>query len=102
MKILKFLPGSIALCFGAAIMTAPPATADPYCYSFGLFATCVETPAYTTPIPPPPKPLPVWVCRTVAVAQAVTTVIRSSPIVTIISRVIFVPTVVCAMEMSYS
>ncbi len=37
MKILKFLPGSIALAFGAAILTAPTASADPYCYSFGLF-----------------------------------------------------------------
>lgn len=101
MKILKFLPGSIALAFGAAILTAPTASADPYCYSFGLFSTCAEFPSYNTPTPPPPKPLPVWVCRTVAVAQAVTTVIPSSPIVTIISRVIFVPTVVCAMEMSY-
>lgn len=27
MKILKFLPGSIALAFGAAILTAPKASA---------------------------------------------------------------------------
>jgi hypothetical protein len=94
MKIFKFLPGSIALAFGAAILTAPPATADPYCYSFGLFATCVEVPSYNTP-PPPPKPLPIWVCKTVYTAQAVTSIIPGGSIPTLISRIIFVPFLSC-------
>jgi hypothetical protein len=94
MKILKFLPGSIALVLGAAILTSPPAVADPYCYSFGLFATCVETPVYTTPIPPPPKPLPVWVCKTVYSVQFISSVVPG-PILTLVSRVILVPSLSC-------
>ena len=100
MKILKFLPGSIALLCGVAIMTAPPASADPYCYSFGLFATCVETPAYTTPIPPPPKPLPVWVCKTVYTVQFVSSVVPG-PILTLVSRVILLPSLSCLWKWAH-
>ncbi len=101
MKILKFLPGSLALAFGAALLTAPPTSADPYCYSFGTFSKCVEVPSYVTPVPPPPKILPIWFCSTVAIAQAFTTIIPGGLIPTIISRVIFTPTVVCAWELRY-
>jgi hypothetical protein len=94
MKILKYLPGSIALCFGAAIMTAPPASADPFCYSFGTFSSCVEVPSYNTPTPPPPKPLPVWVCKTVFSTQLVFSIIPG-PIPTLISRVMAVPSLSC-------
>ncbi len=95
MKILKYFPGSIALAFGAAIMTAPPASADPYCYSFGLFATCVERPSYTIPIPPPPKPVPIWVCRSVNTATAVLTLIPGGTIQMWVARIIFIPTLTC-------
>jgi hypothetical protein len=94
MKILKFLPGSLALAFGAAVMSAPTATADPYCYSFGTFSSCVEVPAYVTPVPQPPKPLPVWVCKTVFTTQLVSSVIPG-PIPTFISRVMSVPAISC-------
>jgi hypothetical protein len=98
MKILKFLPGSLALAFGAAIMTAPTASADPYCYSFGLFSTCAEISSYTTPAPPPPKPLPSWVCKSINTATAVMTLIPGSTIQTWIARIIFIPTVTCYWE----
>lgn len=95
MKILKFLPGSLALAFGAAVMTAPTASADPYCYSFGTFSSCVEVPAYVTPIPQPPKPLPIWVCKSVNTATAVMTLIPGGTVQMWIARIIFVPTVSC-------
>jgi hypothetical protein len=95
MKILKFLPGSIALACGAAIMVAPSASADPYCYSFGLFATCVEVPSYNTPPPKPLKPLPIWVCKSVSTATAVMTLIPGGTIQTWVARIIFIPTLTC-------
>ena len=94
MKVLKFLPGSIALAFGAAILTAPTATADPYCYSFGLFATCVEVPSYKAPTPPL-KPLPIWACRSVNTATAVMTLIPGGTIQMWVARIIFIPTLTC-------
>ena len=94
MKILKFLPGSIALLFGAAIMSAPPASADPFCSSFGTFSNCVEVPSYNTPTPPAPKPLPEWVCKTVFSTQLVFSVIPG-PIPTFISRAMAVPSLSC-------
>ena len=97
MKILKFLPGSLALAFGAAILIAPPASADPYCYSFGLFSSCAEIPSYNTPTPPPPKPLPVWVCKTVISTQLVFSTIPGL-IPSIISRVLVYPTVECIWQ----
>ena len=97
MKTLKFLPGSLALAFGAAIMIAPPASADPYCYSVGLFSSCAEIPSYNTPTPPPTKPMPVWVCKTVISTQLVFSTIPGL-IPSIISRVLVYPTVECIWQ----
>ena len=94
MKILKLLPLSMALLLGGAIVAAPPASADTFCSSFGIYSTCVEVPGYTNPVPPPPKPLPVWVCKTVFTTQLVFSVIPG-PIPTFISSVLVIPTVHC-------
>jgi hypothetical protein len=98
MKILKFIPGSIALMFGGAIMVAPPASADTYCSSFGTSSACVEVPYYKTPAPVPQKPIPSWVCKSVNTATAVMTLIPGGTVQTWIARIIFIPTVSCAWE----
>jgi hypothetical protein len=99
MKIIKIIPTIIITTLLASVLVSPPASADSYCYSVGLFASCVEVPQYTTPTPPPPKPLPIWACSIIYTAQAITTVIPGGSIPTLISRVIFIPTVACAWEM---
>ncbi len=79
---------------GYSLSAPVSASADPYCSSFGMYSSCVEVPGYTTPTPAPPKPLPVWVCKSVYTAQFVTAVIPG-PIPTFISRVVLVPSLAC-------
>jgi hypothetical protein len=88
--------GAVALLASLSVSTPAEASADTFCSSFGTFSSCVDSPSYKTPTPAPLKPLPVWVCSVVYTVQAVTTVIPGGLIPTVISRVIFIPTVACA------
>lgn len=95
MKIKKKSIFGVAVLLAALAVSAPSeASADTYCSSFGMYSSCAEIPGYTTPTPAPPKPLPVWVCKTVYSIQFVTAVIPG-PIPTLISRVISVPSLAC-------
>lgn len=85
----------VAGTVGLNLMIAPTAKADPYCFSFGYFANCVEAPLYETPRPKQVEPLPVWFCSTVYTATAILTVIPSGTIATWIARIVFVPTLTC-------
>ena len=90
----KVVIGVSALLVAFSLVSPSGASADTYCSSFGMYSSCAEVPGYTTPIPAPPKPLPVWVCKTVYSIQFVTAVIPG-PIPTFISRVVSVPSLAC-------
>jgi len=95
MKIKKkSVVGVTVLLVALSISVPSEASADTYCSSFGVYSNCVEVPGYATPVPAPPKPLPVWVCKTVYSIQFVTAVIPG-PIPTFISRVVSVPSLAC-------
>jgi hypothetical protein len=95
MKIKKKSLSGVAVLLVALSLSAPSeASADTYCSSFGMYSNCVDAPGYKTPVSAPPKPLPVWVCKTVYSIQFVTAVIPG-PIPTFISRVISVPSLAC-------
>lgn len=88
--------GVATLLVALSVSSPSQASADTYCSSFGTFSSCVNNPYYQTPTPAPLKPIPTWVCSVVYTTQAITTVIPGGLIPTVISRIIFVPTVACA------
>lgn len=77
------------------LVTPAKAEADPFCFSFGLYANCVERPDYNIPPPAQQKPIPKWFCSTVYTSTAVLTLIPGVGIATWIARIVFVPTLLC-------
>jgi hypothetical protein len=95
MRTKDYLPAFLSLVLAASIITAPPSLADPYCFSLGFYANCVEIPSYETPVPQPQKPIPIWICKTVYSAAAVMTLIPGGTTPMWIARVVFIPTLTC-------
>lgn len=98
MNYKLFIPG-VVLATTALSLSAPPvASADPFCFSFGLYANCVESPYCKAPAPVPIKPLPIWVCKTVFTASAIGSVIPQTAFVIWPARIMLIPVVYCLWD----
>lgn len=85
----------VAGILAVGITSPQSASADPYCFAFGLYANCVETPNYEIPQPVPVKAVPKWVCQTVSVTSIVLSWVKTNPVITFFSRVVTIPSTYC-------
>lgn len=83
----------LVVAIGASIPTT--ANADTFCSSFGMYSYCANVPSYQTPAPEPVQPVPKWVCTTVSVTSIILSWLPTVPVVTLVSRVVSVPSTYC-------